>query len=71
MSNLHAVARRCPVMSKALAVQSARLSVAKRFTASAAGVSLRTCPVKRTLHTTSGNGASLNSGTYQKSDRGV
>lgn len=77
VSNLQTVARRCPVMSKALAVQSSRLSAAKRFTACAAGVggvkALRTCPSHRGLHTTSGNGASLNSGHYQKgeNDRGV
>ncbi|RJE22171.1 5-aminolevulinate synthase [Aspergillus sclerotialis] len=73
VSNLHAVARRCPVMSKALAVQSARLSPTKRFTSTAATVagvkSLRTCPVKRDLHTTSGNGASLNPGTYERNER--
>ena len=75
VSNLHAVARRCPVMSKALAVQSARLSPTKRFASTAATVagvnSLRTCPVKRELHTTSGNGASLNPGTYQRNERGM
>ena len=74
VSNLHTVARRCPVMSKALAVQSARLSPTKRFSTAAtvAGVkSLRTCPVKRDLHTTSGNGASLNPGTYERNERGV
>lgn len=74
MSNLHVAARRCPVMSKALAVQSSRQSVTKRFTSGAAGVagakSLRTCPAKRDLHTTNGNGASLNPGGYEKSDRG-
>lgn len=72
-SNLHVMARRCPVMSKALAVQSARLSATKRFTATAsvAGMkSLRACPAKRDLHTTSGNGASLDSETYQRSQRG-
>lgn len=74
MSNLHVAARRCPVMSKALAVQSSRQSVTKRFTSDVAGVagarSLRTCPAKRDLHTTNGNGASLNPGGYEKSDRG-
>lgn len=74
MSNLHVVARRCPVMSKALAVQSSRTNVTKRFTSGAAGVagmkSLRTCPIKRALHTTNGNGASLDSETFKKSDRG-
>lgn len=74
MSSLHVAARRCPVMSKALAVQSSRQSVTKRFTSGAAAVagakSLRTCPAKRDLHTTNGNGASLNPGGYEKSDRG-
>lgn len=34
MSNIQVIARRCPVMSKALAVQTSRLAGPKRFTSS-------------------------------------
>lgn len=75
MSNLQVAARRCPVMSKALAVQSARLPVTKRFASSVAGgaaggQSLRTCPAKRSVHTTNGNSASVNPVAYKKTDQG-
>ncbi|KAJ5518870.1 Aminotransferase class I/classII [Penicillium expansum] len=74
MSNLQVLGRRCPVMSKALAVQSARLSGAKRFTSRAAGVSgiqpMRVPTGKRALHTTGGHPASLASGGYEKNERG-
>ncbi|KAL4942119.1 hypothetical protein BDV06DRAFT_169009 [Aspergillus oleicola] len=65
MSNLQRLARRCPVMSKALAVQSARMTGTKRFTSSAAGVPgttarpARATPGKRALHSTGGNGANM------------
>ncbi|KAJ5562535.1 Aminotransferase class I/classII [Penicillium sp. DV-2018c] len=74
MSNLQTIARRCPVMSKALAVQSARLSGSKRFTSCAAGVagmpSFGVPTGKRALHTTGGHPASLASGGYEKTERG-
>lgn len=72
ISNLQVIARRCPVMSKALAVQSARLAGAKRFTSSAAGVpsmrSLREASSagRKGYHTTGKNPASVNPGTYEK-----
>ena len=72
MSNLQVLARRCPVMSKALAVQSARMSGTKRFTSCAAGVAgLGTKQHLRSLHTTPGNGASLETEGYKKSEQGM
>lgn len=74
MSNLQVLARRCPVMSKALAVQSARMSGTKRFTSCAAGVSsvkpFKAPTGKRALHTTGGHPASLATGTYEKNGQG-
>ncbi|KAJ5495437.1 hypothetical protein N7539_000553 [Penicillium diatomitis] len=70
MSNLQVVARRCPVMSKALAVQSARMSGLKRFSSSsstAAAAPLRPMS-KRALHTTGGHPASVAPGTYEKTE---
>ncbi|KAI9924418.1 hypothetical protein ASPWEDRAFT_167395 [Aspergillus wentii DTO 134E9] len=75
MSNLQVLARRCPVMSKALAVQSSRLAGTKRFTSSAAGVTglnnkyFRAHQTNRALHTTAGNGASLSEESYKKNER--
>lgn len=71
MSNLQVIARRCPVMSKALAVQSARLVSTKRFTSSAAGVPQKVFACKRALHTTGGNGASVDAGTYENAERSM
>lgn len=56
MSNLQVLARRCPVMSKALAVQGARMAGAKHQV--------------RGLHTTAGNKASLGTGVYKKGGGG-
>lgn len=74
MSNLQVIARRCPVMSKALAVQSSRLA-SKNFSTvgamSAAGKlksleKVSRCP----LHTTAGNGARVEADvTYEKSSQ--
>ncbi|KAE8355521.1 pyridoxal phosphate-dependent transferase [Aspergillus coremiiformis] len=75
MSNLQVIARRCPVMSKALAVQSARMVGTKRFTSCAAGVTglgskhCRSSPGKRTLHSTSGNGATVSAEIYKNTQR--
>ncbi|KAJ6164452.1 hypothetical protein N7470_003124 [Penicillium chermesinum] len=73
MSNLQVLARRCPVMSKALAVQSARMNGTKRFTSTAAGVStvkpFRVPAEKRDLHTTGGHPASVATDTYRKNEQ--
>jgi 5-aminolevulinate synthase len=82
MSNLQVIARRCPVMSKALAVQSSRLASSKRFTAALSvapnfknlgkvggGGSGGRCPMSASLHTTAGNGASVEVGAYEKNDK--
>ncbi|KAL4890467.1 pyridoxal phosphate-dependent transferase [Aspergillus ambiguus] len=75
MSNLQVLARRCPVMSKALAVQSARMTGTKRFTSTAAGVAgmtnrhFRSSPPRRDLHSTSGNGANLSPDLYKNTQK--
>ncbi|KAB8275048.1 pyridoxal phosphate-dependent transferase [Aspergillus minisclerotigenes] len=75
MSNLQVIARRCPVMSKALAVQSARMAGTKRFTSCAAGITglgnkhCRAPTGKRTLHSTSGNGANVSAEIYKNTQR--
>ncbi|KAL1969007.1 hypothetical protein VTN77DRAFT_841 [Rasamsonia byssochlamydoides] len=75
ISNLQIIARRCPVMSKALAVQSARLASKRFATAAGAGTGMglktfkETSRCRRGLHSTAGNGASVEPGTYKKNDR--
>lgn len=73
MSNLQVVARRCPVMSKALAVQGAR-NGQRGFASRAAGApsaKLFRPPVgNRALHTTDKHPASLNEATYRNSEQG-
>ena len=77
MSNLQVLARRCPVMSKALAVQSARLGSAgagaKRFMSSAGAGKRRALYYhqqhqQQGLHSTAGNKASLEE-MYKKRER--
>ncbi|KAL4909461.1 hypothetical protein BDW74DRAFT_165902 [Aspergillus multicolor] len=76
MTNLQRIARRCPVMSKALAVQSARMTGTKRFTSSAAGVPgtgvpkpTRASPGKRALHSTGGNGANMSTEFHKEAQQ--
>jgi 5-aminolevulinate synthase len=81
ISNLQVIARRCPVMSKALAVQSSRLASARRFTAGSVGANFGVAPGlkafnssvtgTKNLHTTAGNGASIATETYEKDTRGI
>lgn len=67
ISDLQIIARRCPVMGKALAVQSARLTSTKRFTSSLATLN-ETVSCKRALHTTGGNDARVDAGPYEKAE---
>ena len=81
ISNLRVVARRRPVMSKALAVQSACIARTKHFT-SAASIRMR-CPMKtptpeeptisdeRPPHTMASNGAIVNTKTFNKDHEGM
>lgn len=61
ISNLQVIARRCPIMSKALAVQSSRL--AGGFVAPGRGG-------KRGLHTTAMRQASVRTEVNKKAERG-
>lgn len=70
MSNLQVVARRCPVMSKALAVQSARMKSAGFATAAAGASSTKNARAKANIHTTAEKRANVETGVYRKGDRG-
>lgn len=80
ISNLQVIARRCPVMSKALVVQSARLAAAGRL-ASVVGPGGRVAAIpgvgamesdsgKKCLHTSATKEASIDQETYRKHTRG-
>ena len=76
ISNLQIIARRCPVMSKALAVQSSRLASARPFTTGSAGANFgnahgvkafnSSAGSTKNLHTTARDGASVTPDTYGK-----
>ncbi|PGH28428.1 5-aminolevulinate synthase, mitochondrial [[Emmonsia] crescens] len=74
ISNLQVIARRCPVMSKALAVQSARMATAKAFSTFAGagpggsnGVKgMRAAPGKKRFHTTASKAATFGQDSIRK-----
>ena len=80
ISNLQVIARRCPVMSKALAVQSARLAGARRLSTVAGSASgmvaipgvkaVKPIPGKKCLHTSAIKEASIDQETYRKHTTG-
>ena len=69
MSNLQVIARRCPVMSKALAVQSARMRTAGFSTAAPGAASLKSAGAKAKIHTTAEKKANVET-VYRKGERG-
>ncbi|PGH23437.1 5-aminolevulinate synthase, mitochondrial [Polytolypa hystricis UAMH7299] len=81
ISNLQVIARRCPIMSKALAVQSSRLGSAKAFGTVAVGGGCRANavasvkaasavpPGKKRLHTSASKEASVDQESYRKYER--
>jgi 5-aminolevulinate synthase len=59
ITNLQFIARRCPVMNKALAVQSARIRTAT-YTKAATGASTAKSLLEKKLHTSAEKKASVN-----------
>ncbi|OAX82783.1 5-aminolevulinic acid synthase [Emergomyces africanus] len=78
ISNLQVIARRCPVMSKALAVQSARLATPRAFSTVAAAAASRSttgvrgmrspgaAPTKKRFHTTASKEATVGQGSVTR-----
>ncbi|EEH06084.1 5-aminolevulinic acid synthase HemA [Histoplasma capsulatum G186AR] len=74
ISNLQVVARRCPVMSKALAVQSARIASTRAFSTFASGVAgvtkdakaLRVVAGKKRFHTSTSKNAKIDPDVVRK-----
>lgn len=78
ISNLQVVARRCPVMSKALAVQSARIASTRAFSTFASGVAgvtkdakaLRVVAGKKRFHTSTSKNAKIDPDVVRKYENG-
>jgi 5-aminolevulinate synthase len=68
ITNLQFIARRCPVMNKALAVQSARIRPSSVGRV-ASGVGIKSAMMKN-LHTTADKKANLDPRMYHKKDEG-
>ena len=69
ITNLQFIARRCPVMSKALAVQSARVRTAGLATSSAKAGAFKSIVAKK-LHTSAERKANVDTTTFKKTDPG-
>jgi hypothetical protein len=65
ITNLHFIARRCPVMNKALAVQSARLGSRRSYGNSAAGTGLVKSLLEKKLHTSAEKKASVDTNMFR------
>lgn len=70
ITNLQHVARRCPIMSKALAVQSARIKTANFATAGAAKAGAFKSIVARKIHTSAERKANVEPSSYKKNGHG-
>lgn len=78
ISNLQVVARRCPVMSKALAVQSARIASTRAFSTFASGVAgvtkdakaLRVVAGKKRFHTSTSKNTKIDPDVVRKYENG-
>jgi 5-aminolevulinate synthase len=70
ITNLQYIARRCPVMNKALAVQSARMRTSNYTSAAAPGVGVVKSMLAKKLHTSAEKKANVDSRIYRKTDDG-
>lgn len=70
ITNLQFIARRCPVMNKALAIQSARMQTPKYSAAAPSARVIQTMLAKK-LHTSAEKKAHIDSRIYRKRDAGT
>lgn len=70
ITNLQFIARRCPVMNKALAVQSARIRTSSYSTAAASACMVKSMIMKKRLHTSAGKKANMDTRIYQDREQG-
>jgi 5-aminolevulinate synthase len=69
ITNLQFIARRCPVMNKALAVQSARMRT-KKYTTAPPSVGVVKSMMAKKLHTTAEMKANVDTMIYRKGEEG-
>lgn len=69
ITNLQFIARRCPVMNKALAVQSARIRTSN-FSSAAPSVGIVKSLMTKTLHTSAEKKANVDTRVYRKGEEG-
>ena len=70
ITNLQFIARRCPVMNKALAVQSARLGQ-RNYGKVAAGTGVVKSLLEKKLHTSAEKKASVDTNTFRPAQQGT
>jgi 5-aminolevulinate synthase len=70
ITNLQSKARRCPVMNKALAVQSARIRTSSYGTAAPSVGIVKSMMMKKKLHTSTEMKANVDTRIYRKEDEG-
>jgi len=70
ITNLQFIARRCPVMNKALAVQSARIH-SRRYAKAAASTGVVKSLLEKKLHTTAEKKASVETNMFRNTAQGM
>jgi 5-aminolevulinate synthase len=70
ITNLQFIARRCPVMNKALAVQSARFTSRRSYGHAAAGTGVVKSLLEKKLHTASEKKASVDTNMFRQAQPG-
>lgn len=70
ITNLQFIARRCPVMNKALAVQSARLNTRRSY-GTAAGTGVVKSLLEKKLHTSAEKKASVDTNMFRPAQQGI
>lgn len=70
ITNLQFIARRCPVMNKALAVQSARLNTQRSYGKMASGTGVVKSLLEKKLHTSAEKKASVDTNMIRPAQKG-
>lgn len=71
LTNLQFIARRCPVMNKALAVQSARISSRRSYTNLATSTGVVKSLLEKKLHTSAEKKASVEQNVFRPAQQGM
>lgn len=71
ITNLQFIARRCPVMNKALAVQSARIGARRSYGKVAVGTGVVKSLLEKKLHTSADKQASVDTSVFRPAQQGT